>query len=139
MESRTILVIDDEEIARELISSLIRKKGFAAVCAGTGREGIDIFNTIIPDAVFLDIMLPDIHGGEVFKEIKKVWADVPIYFISGSDYELTTLYDLNIKSEGFISKPISCVININEILDDVREKASKIKKPAFGRNAEKPL
>lgn len=118
---KTILVIDDDDVTRELVAMLIRKRGFVAVTAANGREGIEVCKKVIPDTVFLDIMMPDINGDEVFKEIKKIDPDILVYFISGSDYELNRLYSQNIRGEGFFSKPVSVVTDLNRILDDLKK------------------
>jgi DNA-binding NtrC family response regulator len=65
-----ILVIDDEEILQDVLTSLLQKEGFTTFSATTGQEGLDILAKEEVDLVLLDLMLPDLSGAEVLKKIR---------------------------------------------------------------------
>ena len=65
-----ILVIDDEEILQDVLTSLLQKEGFNTLNAKTGQEGLDILTREEVDLVLLDLMLPDLSGLEVLKKIR---------------------------------------------------------------------
>ena len=66
-----ILIIDDEEVLQDILTSLIRKEGHTPLSAATGEEGIAILEREEVDLVLLDLMLPGMHGMEVLREIRQ--------------------------------------------------------------------
>jgi len=120
---RTILIVDDDEMTTEFVARIVKRKGFISVTAGSGKSGINFCKEIRPHAVFLDIMLPDIKGGEVYKAIKALDDKIKVFFISASDYELEKLRSQGIHGEGHFSKPVSVVDDIVKILDSLSEPA----------------
>ena len=74
-----ILMVDDEIFARDAMAKIIQKKGFNVVVASTGEEGLKIFKEEKPDVVFLDVMLPDLDGDNLYDYIKVItFAPEPI-------------------------------------------------------------
>src|ERR1700685_2791271 len=73
-----VLVVDDEPSLAELLSSVLRYEGWDVRAAGTGAEAVRMAREFRPDAVVLDIMLPDFNGLEVMRrlraEIPQVWV-----------------------------------------------------------------
>jgi DNA-binding response OmpR family regulator len=69
--AKTVLVVEDDFFIRDLYRIALEKKGNKVVTATTGQEAIDAFNTLDPDVVLLDIMLPDFNGIEVLKHIRE--------------------------------------------------------------------
>ncbi len=67
---KSVLVIDDDPLIRKTLSSYLSKKGFEAVAAEDGEEGIQKYEEHIPDLVILDIRLPDVDGLEVLGRIR---------------------------------------------------------------------
>ena len=62
MAKPSLLVVDDEEIMREVIETLLEEEGFQVICASTGEEGLEKFRQERPDLVLLDLMLPAMDG-----------------------------------------------------------------------------
>ena len=76
----TVLVIDDDPMARELMVRYLSKEGFQIVTAGGGAEGLDLIRKLHPDAVTLDVVMDNIDGWEVLRQVKsdpELW-DIPI-------------------------------------------------------------
>ena len=79
MASGKILVVDDDRNICELLRLYIEKEGFDVVIANDGRQALDLFDSEKPDLIMLDIMLPELDGWQVCREIRKksqcpVWS-----------------------------------------------------------------
>ena len=81
-----ILVVDDEKNYRELISLFLKSEEYEVFEAANGREALELFNSIGPDLVILDVMLPDISGFDICKRIRET-SEVPVLFLSALDDE----------------------------------------------------
>ncbi len=111
-----ILVVDDEEGMRYVLSSILKKADYDVITAENGKQAIEVLSSHRPDMVFLDIHLPDLDGTEILKEIKKI-KDIPIVMCSGFgdvDFAVTAMKE---GAFDYISKPFKN--------DDVLSKARK--------------
>ena len=77
-----ILVIDDEPDIRELLDTLLRRKGYDVVLAASGREGLKLFRRERPDAVVLDLNMPVIDGLTVLREIRNLNPSQPVVILT---------------------------------------------------------
>jgi CheY-like chemotaxis protein len=105
---RKILIIDDDEAIREIAKvSLEMTTGWTVGTASSGREGIDAIQRERPDVVLLDVMMPDMDGPAVFRNLKRVaGADsVSVLFLTAKiqKTDLREFKDLGV--QGVISKP----------------------------------
>lgn len=86
---RTVLVIDDEDDVRDVVEAMLQSEGLNTISASGGREGVELFSrhsrTI--DAVLLDMTMPGMSGGEVYREIHAIRPDAPIVVSSGYSEE----------------------------------------------------
>jgi DNA-binding NtrC family response regulator len=78
----SVLVIDDEEIMREILQTLLEREGYAVRLAASGQEGIDLARALPFDAVIADIMMPGIDGLQVLEELKKHDEGLPVLMIT---------------------------------------------------------
>jgi len=83
-----ILVIDDEEAVRDILSQMLNAKGHDVVVAANGEEGIERFKNKEFDLVFTDLGMPKISGWEVSKTIKEINPKIPIAMITGWGMEV---------------------------------------------------
>jgi signal transduction histidine kinase/DNA-binding response OmpR family regulator len=85
--ARTVLVIDDEDGARDIIERMLRKDGFDVVTASTGEEGLRLAHAIQPIAITLDVMMPDMDGWSVLRALKADpgLQDVPVVMLTMLD------------------------------------------------------
>ena len=79
---KKILVVDDERPISDIIKFNLTKEGYEVVTAFDGREALEQFEAKKPDLVILDLMLPELDGLEVAKEIRKT-SHTPIIRLSG--------------------------------------------------------
>jgi DNA-binding response OmpR family regulator len=101
-----ILIIDDEGKIRELIKSYLEINGYNALCAGTGLEGLRIFEKHAPSLILLDLMLPDISGEECCRRIREVSA-VPIIMLTAKVDEESIIRGLRMGADDYVCKPFS--------------------------------
>ena len=78
----SILVVDDEEIMREVITTLLEEEGYRVTSSATGEEGIEKVKEEAPDLVLLDLMLPSMGGLEALEEIIRIDPDIVVIMIS---------------------------------------------------------
>ncbi len=78
-----ILVIDDEEMIRELFKETLEDLGHKVVSAGTGIEGLELVKQLDFDLVFLDLKMSAMDGAEVFRQIKAMRPKLPVAIITG--------------------------------------------------------
>jgi DNA-binding NarL/FixJ family response regulator len=79
-----VLIVDDDKSFRAFVRTLMERAGFATTEAGTGMEAIDRARARRPDAVLLDVTLPDANGLALCRELRReVGEDLPVVFVSG--------------------------------------------------------
>ena len=79
-----LLVVDDEPSVRHIFSRTFEKSDVELLTASSGQEGVELLTEQQPDAVILDVMLPDKSGLEVLKDIQAADSTVPVIFITAS-------------------------------------------------------
>lgn len=79
----SILVIDDEPLIGQFFKDSLAKNGYQVTAAASGTEALDLFTAQRFDLIFLDLVMPELDGCEVFKRIRKVDKHVPIAIITG--------------------------------------------------------
>ncbi len=85
MTKQTVLVVDDDNTIIEVVEALLDKNGYAVLSASNGQEGLDIANDKTPDAIVLDIKMPEMEGSEVLKHLKEntETQDIPVLMLTG--------------------------------------------------------
>jgi DNA-binding response OmpR family regulator len=105
-DKRTVLVIDDEVKILELIKSYLEMEGFRVLRAGTGKEGLALFEGGPVSLILLDLMLPDFSGEELCKKVRQV-SDIPIIMITARVEEENIIHGLSIGADDYVTKPFS--------------------------------
>ncbi len=101
-----ILIIDDEVQIRRLLRMVLKSRGFEVCEAETGMLGLQETAFQQPDAVILDMMLPDMDGLAVLKRMRE-WTDVPVLFLSVRDTESLKVSALELGADDYVTKPFS--------------------------------
>lgn len=101
-----ILVVDDEQKIREVISSYLQNQGYCALEARNGTEAIEIVNNERPDFMILDLMLPDMSGEEVCESIRRKFS-IPILMLTAKVMEKDKIHGLSIGADDYMVKPFS--------------------------------
>ncbi|HEX7132507.1 MAG TPA: response regulator transcription factor [Iamia sp.] len=85
MPAPRVLVVDDEENIRFLVGSALQMAGFDAIVAETGREALALAAELQPDAVVLDVMLPDLDGFTVLQRLRAAGSTTQVIFLTARD------------------------------------------------------
>jgi two-component system OmpR family response regulator len=102
-----VLVVDDEATLTELLSMALRYEGWEVRGAGDGLTAVKLAREFRPDAVVLDIMLPDIDGLEVLRRLHAETPDVPVLFLTAKDAVEDRIAGLTAGGDDYVSKPFS--------------------------------
>ncbi len=113
-EKKRILVVDDEPDFAGIVQTNLEKEGFAVEVAYNGIEGLEMVKANPPDAIVLDIMMPEMDGYKVCKELKadEKYADIPVILLTAvASHVTTTRYShadgMSTEADDYIAKPAS--------------------------------
>jgi two-component system OmpR family response regulator len=102
-----ILVVDDEATLAELVTMALRYEGWEVRTAGDGRTAIRVARDFRPDAVVLDIMLPDFDGLEVLRKLRADAPTLPVLFLTAKDAVEDRIAGLTAGGDDYVTKPFS--------------------------------
>ncbi|WP_432546188.1 response regulator transcription factor [Kineococcus sp. SYSU DK004] len=102
-----VLVVDDEATLSELLSMTLRYEGWEVRTAGNGLDAVRAARDFRPDAVVLDIMLPDIDGLEVLRRLRADATEVPVLFLTAKDAVEDRVAGLTAGGDDYVTKPFS--------------------------------
>lgn len=122
MGKNEVLVVEDNIISQNMLKTTLSNAGYSVVTVSSGMEGIKLAAEQLPNLIILDIMLPDIDGGEVANILRKnkKTMDIPIIFISALISEAEEKSDKK-DIVSFLSKPY----NRERLLNEIRKYLSK--------------
>lgn len=126
--SYRIYLVEDDENLNLVLTSYLKKEGWNVV---SFLNGLDAERSILtpPDLWILDIMLPDIDGYQLIKEIKSATPNIPVIFISARDADIDRVVGLELGSDDYLPKPFlprELVIRARNLLDRFSASASTI-------------
>ena len=105
MSKLKILVVDDDEHIAELISLYLNKEGYETKEVYSGKKAIEEFSNFSPHLVLLDIMLPEIDGYQICREIRKI-SSVPIIMLTAKGEIFDKVLGLELGADDYIVKPL---------------------------------
>jgi DNA-binding NtrC family response regulator len=101
----TILIVDDEEIMREILDALLTREGYEVRVASTGSEGVELARGLAFDAAVVDIMMPDLDGIAALEELRKLDEDLPVIMITAFASVETAIAAMKGGAFDYITKP----------------------------------
>ena len=102
----SILVVDDEPAVTDLLAYNLRKAGYEPVLAADGSEALRLARQAKPDLILLDLMIPEVDGLDVCRELRKTSA-VPIIMLTARGEEIDRVVGLELGADDYVSKPFS--------------------------------
>ncbi len=137
MSKQTILIADDDSNICELLRLYLEKDGFKTVIANNGREALDFADKFLPDLIVLDIMMPQLDGWQVCREIRKK-SNTPIIMLTAKGETFDKILGLELGADDYVSKPFDSkevVARIKAILrrSGADDKDSDIKEVRFDK------
>ena len=133
----SVLVIDDEEDIRDILTYNLKKEGFNAYAAENGEKGMELLKSVHPDLVLLDVMMPGMDGIEVCEAIRNLpgFERTLICFLTARSEDYSQIAGLDAGADDYVSKPIKPKVLISRIKAMLRRKgmAEPEEKSADGR------
>lgn len=114
-KDETLLIIEDEESIMDILAYALRKEGYRVHGAATGQEGLQLFEGVGPDLIILDLMLPDMDGFDICKQLTAM-SDVPVLMLTAREDIVDKVLGLELGADDYMTKPF-----------DVREIIARIK------------
>jgi two-component system, OmpR family, KDP operon response regulator KdpE len=99
-----ILVVDDEKAIRQFLDVSLTSQGYDVVEAASGREALSLVNSENPDLIILDLVLPDINGVEITRQLRQ-WTQIPIIIQSVRGAEVDKIAALDAGADDYLTKP----------------------------------
>jgi two-component system, OmpR family, response regulator RegX3 len=114
-EQDRILIVEDEASLAESVRYNLEREGYAATVVGDGRSALERFRVEHPALVILDLMLPEVSGLDVCRQIRSE-SDVPIIIVTAKDSEADKVTGLELGADDYVTKPFS----VRELVSRVR-------------------
>ncbi len=118
---KTILVVDDEKMIRNLLNINLTKEGYNVIEAVDGLEAVELATEKKPDLILLDVMIPKLDGLSVCKRIKNT-MNVPILMVTAKDSEVDKILGLELGADDYVTKPFS----VRELIARIKANLRKI-------------
>lgn len=106
MAAKSVLVVDDEPKIAEVVHSYLEKSGYKPICAQNGNDAMSLFEKHSPSLVILDLMLPDMTGEDICREIRRS-SRVPIIMLTAKIGEEDIIKGLGLGADDYLTKPFS--------------------------------
>ncbi len=136
MKENKILIVDDDVNICELLRLYLEKDGFQTVVVNDGKSAIETEASIKPDLILLDIMLPEMDGWQVCREIRKT-SSVPIIMLTAKSETFDKVLGLELGADDYVSKPFDTkevVARVKAVLRrTVPDESNKVKEVVFDK------
>jgi DNA-binding response OmpR family regulator len=104
--SDRILVVEDEAIVAEVVERFLRREGYETMVVGDGRQALSALGNFIPDLIVLDVMLPEVDGLEVCRQVRSR-GETPIIMLTARGEETDKVLGLGLGADDYVTKPFS--------------------------------
>ena len=127
-----ILIIEDEKQIAELLKYALEKEGFEAAMANTGQEAFLKITSFRPELILLDLMLPDMDGLSICREVTSKHKDISVIIVSAKNDQIDKLIGLEYGADDYITKPF----DIREVILRIKSVLRRASQPAENKNLE---
>ncbi|MEM7079291.1 MAG: response regulator transcription factor [Pseudomonadota bacterium] len=124
-----ILVVDDDPHIRDVVCFALEQAGFATVTANDGAAALAAHKSGAPDLIILDVLMPELDGLTVCKELRKI-SSVPIILLSSRDEEVDKVMGLDMGADDYVGKPFSPRELIARVNANLRRQQAELADPA---------
>ncbi|MDH4136549.1 MAG: response regulator [Anaerolineae bacterium] len=121
-EKKKVLCIEDEPEMIDLIRLILERKGFEVLGAVGGEEGLEVIRRERPDLILLDLMMPEVDGWEVYRQMKadEQLKDIPVIVVTAKAQSIDKVLGLHIaKVDDYVTKPFGpqeLLKSVNKVL-----------------------
>jgi DNA-binding response OmpR family regulator len=123
---KKILIIEDEPHIVLGLTDALEFEGFAVVSANKGKDGVLLAKAEKPDAILLDLMLPDANGFQVCEDLRRWDRFVPIVMLTARSQEIDKIRGLDAGADDYVTKPFS----VNELIARIRAIFRRAQRPS---------
>jgi DNA-binding response OmpR family regulator len=127
MDEIRVLIVEDEEPIRKLIAKILNKEGILVSQAPNGKQGLEMINKYNFDLIILDILMEDISGFDVAKEIRRFNLQLPIIFLSGKKEDEDIIHGLDLGADSYITKPFSPSVLCAQVKSQIKRQKQILK------------
>ena len=122
-----ILVVDDNELNRDMLSRRLTSRGYSVVVAGGGEEAIDLLSRRSFDAVLLDVMMPRVSGLDVLRHIRGRWSEseLPVIMATARDATSDIVEALRLGANDYVTKPLDFAVTLARLQTHLTLKSQK--------------
>jgi DNA-binding response OmpR family regulator len=130
MAGKTVLCIEDEPQMIDLIRLILETEGYVVLGARGGQEGLDLMRSEKPDLILLDLMMPEMDGGDVFHHMREEveLRDIPVIVVTAKAAPIDKVLWINVaKVDDYVTKPFGpreLVESVEEVLAKYRDNKS---------------
>ena len=123
---KTILIVEDEPDTAEMLSEMMHLSGYQVVHTYSGHSALETIFTTKPDALILDVMLPDLSGLEVLRQIRRDprLEQIPVILVSGNSHPNDIQEGMMAGASSYLTKPIG-FWELKEALDGLTKKKAQ--------------
>jgi len=121
-EKKRVLCIEDEQEMIDLIKLILERRGFEVLGAVGGKEGLEVIRREKPDLILLDLMMPEVDGWEVYRQMKadEQVKDIPVIVVTAKAQSIDKVLGLHIaKVDDYVTKPFGpqeLLKSVNKVL-----------------------
>jgi len=103
--NKTLLIIEDDKNLQQYLQDLLIGEGYSVKALSDGIKALETIETIHPDLVILDLVLPTVKGESICKDIKKDYPELPVIILTGKDTVSDKINALELGADDYITKP----------------------------------
>ena len=116
VKNRSVVVVDDDDITRELLRGILRSAGLHVIGEGSdGARAVDLFQKLKPDVLCLDIDMPEMNGLEALAKVREISADAIVLMITAATTANNVRQAITARASGIIAKPFNTAKIVAEI------------------------
>ena len=141
LETRKIIIVEDEEDIREIIQYTLNREGYKAFSVDNGQDALQMIRETIPDLVLLDLMLPDLSGIDICRHLKSnlETEDIRIVMVTAKGTEADIVLGLSLGADDYVTKPFSPRELLERVKAVLRRSSSRNLKSSSKRVVKGPL
>ena len=99
-----ILIVEDDEAIRDIVSRVVESQGYVAHKASNGVEGLDKFYLTLPDLIIMDVKMPEMDGWETLRRLRK-FSECPVIMLTVFGSTQDTIRGLELGADDYLAKP----------------------------------
>ena len=125
---KKILIIDDEEVLRRIMRTMLERRPFEVIEAASGVEGFDLAKKLRPDLILLDWNMPGMNGAEVLKILRAepLTANIPVILLTGTDPQDLEAQGSELAACDYVLKPFSVLQLLEKVEKTLAQQSSPL-------------